>query len=283
MTWTLTDDLDVYMATVGPFLAEDPVTETVLLTLTRSLREHGIHAYGEGQPLMGWWTDPAGQLAAALLQTPGRPVLLSRCPGAAIAELEQVLAEHADRVAEARLAVEHENMISDIVARRTGTAPKVVMRTRLYRLGELLLPDPAPVGAMHSATAKDRELAIRWSTAFLEDVGEPDTPEGVAAQTDQRMGRGDFRLWRRPDGVPVSMATISAPLEGMSRISLVYTPPEHRRHGYAAALTAALCQVALAAGVRETLLFTDLANPTANRVYQRIGFVPVSDAVVLGW
>ena len=283
MTWTLTDDLDVYTATVGPFLAEDPVTETVLLTLTRSLREHGAHTYGQGQPLLGWWTDPAGRLSAALLQAPGRALLLSRCPDAAVVELEQVLAEHTDRIAEARVAVEHEDMISDMVVRRTGTAPKVVVRSRLYRLGEFLPPDPTPTGAAHSATAEDRDLAIRWSTAFLEGLGETDTPEGVAAHTDERMGRGELRLWRRPDGVPVCMASISAPIEGMSRISLVYTPPEHRRRGYAAALTAALCQVALAAGVRETLLFTDLANPTANRVYQRIGFVPVSDAVVLGW
>jgi predicted GNAT family acetyltransferase len=283
VTWTLTDDLDVYMATVGPFLAEDPVTETVLLTLTRSLREHGAHTYGEGQPLLGWWTDPAGHLAAALLQAPGRSLLLSRCPDAAVVELEQVLVEHADRITEVRVAVEHEDMISDIVVRRTGTVPEVVVRTRLYRLGELLLPDPAAAGATHLATVEDRNLAIRWCTAFLEHLGEADTPEGVAAHTGERIGRGELRLWRRPDAVPVSMASISAPIEGMSRISLVYTPPEHRRQGYAAALTAALCQTSLDAGVRETLLFTDLANPTANGVYQRIGFEPISDAVILGW
>jgi predicted GNAT family acetyltransferase len=46
-------------------------------------------------------------------------------------------------------------------------------------------------------------------------------------------------------------------------------------------VTAALTQEALDAGAREVVLFTDLANPTSNGVYQRIGYRPVDDYLML--
>jgi len=60
-------------------------------------------------------------------------------------------------------------------------------------------------------------------------------------------------------------------------VSLVYTPPERRNRGYASALVAALSQHLLDAGWQFCVLFTDLANPISNSIYQRIGYRPVSD------
>ena len=58
----------------------------------------------------------------------------------------------------------------------------------------------------------------------------------------------------------------------MSRIGPVYTPPEHRGHGYAAADTAAAARWALERGARQVLLYTDPANPTTtNRLYPPAG------------
>ena len=68
---------------------------------------------------------------------------------------------------------------------------------------------------------------------------------------------------------------------GMVRVGPVYTPPEHRRRGYGAAVTAAASQHALDAGAVQVVLFTDLANPTSNSVYQRIGYRPGDDFVEL--
>ncbi|WP_084609017.1 GNAT family N-acetyltransferase [Thermocrispum agreste] len=85
-------------------------------------------------------------------------------------------------------------------------------------------------------------------------------------------------LWH-DDGVVRSMARASAQLHGMSRVGMVYTPPEHRRRGYGAAVTAAVSQWALDQGARDVVLFTDLDNPTSNSIYQKIGYRPVYDAV----
>jgi predicted GNAT family acetyltransferase len=87
-------------------------------------------------------------------------------------------------------------------------------------------------------------------------------------------------LWEA-DGVPVSMAGLSRDVAGVVRVQAVYTPPEHRRRGYGGAITTAVSQAALDAGAAEVVLFTDLANPTSNALYQRLGYQPIGDRVQL--
>ena len=105
----------------------------------------------------------------------------------------------------------------------------------------------------------------------------------MAAEVDRRMGR--LRLWE-VDGEArsreaVSMAGSTRPSSGMVRVDAVYTPPRRRRHGYAAAVTAAVTRAALDAGASDVVLFTDLANPTSNAVYTRLGYRPVEDRTLL--
>ena len=69
----------------------------------------------------------------------------------------------------------------------------------------------------------------------------------------------------------------------MVRVGPVYTPPGLRGRGYGGAATAAVSQAALGAGAREVVLYTDLANPTSNALYQRLGYRPVEDRVVLSF
>ncbi|MEU8438766.1 GNAT family N-acetyltransferase [Streptomyces sp. NPDC029216] len=59
----------------------------------------------------------------------------------------------------------------------------------------------------------------------------------------------------------------------------VYTPSHLRGRGYASAVTAAVTQDALNNGADNVLLFTDLANPISNALYQYLGYRPVADFV----
>jgi predicted GNAT family acetyltransferase len=70
-------------------------------------------------------------------------------------------------------------------------------------------------------------------------------------------------------------------LDAGARVGPVYTPPESRRRGYAGAITAAISRRALDDGAPQVSLFTDLANPISNGVYQRLGYVPVEDRQIL--
>jgi hypothetical protein len=161
--------------------------------------------------------------------------------------------------------------------RRTGGEASAGKGSRLYRLGELRPPDPAPAGLARVATTADRELLISWYESFTGELGE--LAENVAEAVDDRIGFGGLTLWEA-DGVPVSMAGHSRPIAGMARVAPVFTPRELRRRGYAAGVTAAVSRAA-AALVDEVLLFTDVANATTNALYQRLGYVPIEDRVVV--
>ena len=92
-------------------------------------------------------------------------------------------------------------------------------------------------------------------------------------------------LTAMPDPVAAALARTLAgngrAVAGQTRIGPVYTPPEHRGRGYGGAVTTAVSLQALAAGAAEVLLYTDLANPTSNALYQRLGYRPVTDRLQL--
>ncbi|MER6362019.1 GNAT family N-acetyltransferase [Kitasatospora sp. NPDC001527] len=110
------------------------------------------------------------------------------------------------------------------------------------------------------------------------DISIPD----VATVVDDRTAAGQLHLWE-DGGRPVAVAGVSAVVAGMSRIGPVYTPRDARGRGYASGVTAAASAAALAGGAGEVLLYTDLANPTSNSIYQQIGYRPVEDCLVLAF
>ena len=98
---------------------------------------------------------------------------------------------------------------------------------------------------------------------------------------DARLKRGDagFVIWE--DDGPVSLAGFGGTTPTGTRIGPVYTPPEHRGRGYGSAVTAAVSAERLAAGRRFCFLYTDLSNPTSNRIYVAIGYRRVCDSLEL--
>jgi predicted GNAT family acetyltransferase len=94
---------------------------------------------------------------------------------------------------------------------------------------------------------------------------------------DDYLARTDGGVYVWEDGEPVSLAGYGGPTPNGIRIGPVYTPPAYRGRGYASALTAELTSLLLSSGRRFCFLFTDLANPTSNRIYERIGYEPVTD------
>jgi predicted GNAT family acetyltransferase len=176
-------------------------------------------------------------------------------------------------------------------SRHTGVPGRVGMRQGVFAL-ERVEPPPKPPGATRVATGADRELALRWWVAFGEEVLHEGGPgrERAEKSVDHKLSSptSGFLLWE-DDGEPVSLAGWGGPTPNGIRIGPVYTPPELRARGYATALTAELSQGLLdgrlfEGGRRFCFLYTDLANPTSNAIYERIGYRRVADAaeVVFG-
>jgi predicted GNAT family acetyltransferase len=152
------------------------------------------------------------------------------------------------------------------------------MHERLYRLGTLT-PPSGVVGTARRAELRDVDLLGDWQLAFLhEAVAALRPPSDPRPAVQDAVTQGGLMLWE-VDGRPVAYATARRPLAGMSRVGPVYTPAAHRRRGYAGAVTAAAARWALDHGARHVAIFTDLANPTTNRLYPRLGFRPVHDAL----
>ncbi|MFJ3304627.1 GNAT family N-acetyltransferase [Streptomyces sp. NPDC086549] len=278
--WQLTEDLDDFLARAGGFLRSRPALHTVPLTVTDALRERGLHLYGDQAPLFGFLGEEGnGGVRAALIHTP--PHQLNLTP---------LTADEADSLAARLLALGHPvpsvsgktataAAFAEAWERRAGATGRIHQRQRLYRLGKLEAPEPMPEGRARVAGPADRDLLMRWFKEFGEASGQ----RGFIAPgewADARIAYGGATLWETPDGTPVSLAGVTRQVAGQVRVGPVYTPAHLRGRGYAGAATAAVSRAVLEAGASEVLLFTDLANPTSNALYQRIGYREVADFTV---
>jgi hypothetical protein len=165
-------------------------------------------------------------------------------------------------------------------AARRGVRATPIVEQRIYALTRLVPPSPVR-GAVRVATADDRALVLEWMRAFAAELRQDGDDGGrLERSVDARLAGGaeaGVGLWTIDDE-PVSLAGYGGRTPNGIRIGPVYTPPELRGSGYGSAVTAAVTQLALDHGRRFCFLYTDLANPTSNAIYQRLGYEPVCDS-----
>lgn len=157
----------------------------------------------------------------------------------------------------------------------TGVETRTLRGLRAYELHELRTP-PEITGHARTAREADRALLEPWCTAFGEDIEEP-LGDGQAARAVSRFIDSDNMMLWVVDDAAVSMAAINRRTPRSSCVAWVYTPPAHRRSGYASAVVAALSQRELAAGAAWCSLFTNVSNPTSNHIYMELGYEPRCD------
>jgi hypothetical protein len=167
------------------------------------------------------------------------------------------------------------------LAGASGRTAERILSQGVYGLTAVREVERAP-GEPHPAGPKDRALLLDWLRAFVtEAVPDPDeTFRRMERTLESRFGIESAGFWLWLDGGrPVSLAGFSGPTPTGIRIGPVYTPPELRRRGYATTLVADLSAWLLERGHRACFLYTDLANPTSNRIYVEIGYERVCDAM----
>jgi uncharacterized protein len=249
------------------FLASQPVLHNLVLSLLEA-------RVARSEPGRYWVAIEQGKTAGVVLQSPlSFPATLTPM------EPEVVMAM-VDAIAEAGVVLPGVNGDAATAASfagqwtercKTGATP--FMGTRIYELledGET----PGIKGELRRAVAKDRSLMIDWTRAFSAEVGEDASDD--EGRVDRGLAAGQLWIW--DDAETVSMAVARSPAEQVTRIAGVYTPPELRKHGYATACVYALSNHLRSAGYR-SMLYTDLANPTSNSIYRRIGYRAVGEAL----
>jgi len=274
------DDAAAFLTEAEPLLLADEARHNLILGIAGTIRDTP-----DLYPLRSLWlVRDAGEVVAAALRTPPYNLILARPRSApALAALaEAVAGEELPGVTGTEPEVEE---FAELWSRHSGVAGRVNMRQGVYAL-EQVEPLPVVPGSARVATADDRALALRWWIAFGEEVLHEGGPgrERAEASVDHKLSSptSGLLLWE-DGGEPVSVAGWGGPTPNGIRVGPVYTPPELRGRGYATALTAELSQRLLdgrlyEGGRRFCFLYTDLANPTSNAIYERIGYRRIAEA-----
>jgi hypothetical protein len=262
-----------FLARAQTWLEQEEAVNSLILGIAARLAEHPERIK---QPPYLATVEAGGALVAAAVMTPPHRIILYSAAGADPAPLRAILADL--RVGGwAAPGVMAPAATSEAFAQlwmaETGCAYRPGMRERAYAL-RCVIPPAAVPGALRPATEDDLPLAAAWVRRFILDAG-LSAAEDAHEIAEQRIADRDLFLW--DDDGPASMAAKTRRSAHGISLSLVYTPPELRGRGYASACVAALSQQLLDAGWQFCALFTDLANPTSNDIYQRIGYRPVCD------
>lgn len=223
--------------------------------------------------------EEGDRVVAAALRTPPHWLVLAR--PLADGALEALAGGIEEELPGAVGATPEIEAFADAWSRRHGLGWTTGFSQRIFALERLLPPKPV-AGVARVATEDDQPLLLDWLRSFsIEALHEEDPDEGeLEANVEHRLVAEDaaYVLWE-VDGEAVSCAGYGSSTPSGSRVGPVYTPPEHRGHGYASAVTAHVSAERLASGRRFCFLYTDLANPTSNKIYVAIGYRRVCDSI----
>ena len=249
------------------FLDSKPVHHNVILTL--------LHArFAQHKPGRYWVATDGNTVVGVVFQSPlnFRAIVTPMDP--------KVVPLLVDAISDAKVRLP--GVTGDVTtaahfagqwAERLKSAVVPFMGQRIYEVDKVEEPT-AVSGHFRKAVLSDRERLINWVRHFYTDTGVQDSSSESIVEG--RLSAGQLWLW--DDSGAVSMAGLTPPMEGVVRVQLVYTPPEHRGKGYASACVASLSKRIRGEGYR-CILYTDLGNPISNAIYRRIGYRAVVEAI----
>ena len=151
------------------------------------------------------------------------------------------------------------------------------------RIYELLKVNPEIrlMGNLRLAEEKDMSFLPYWIEGFNSDC----FGNSPAPKPDQEAYRYHINTKMlyilEVDRTPVTMAQRNREMRTVCGVGQVYTPPYFRGKGYASSCVAAVSALILKKGFTKCVLYTDLANPISNSIYQKIGYTPVCDSLEL--
>ena len=269
--------VEEFLGAAGAFLEEREAEHNLLFGLSSTIRLVP-ELFADDPPTFATVIDGAGRVLAASLRTPPHNQVIS-----CVDELDAI-----DPLVEALRGLPLPGVVgpSDAAGRfattwtqATGQPARVEVAERTFRLERVIPPERPAAGSWRIVEARDRDLIARWVVEFsneaLPEAPPIPDPGAVADRWVGGVGRIGY-VWE-DGGEVASLVGAGGETPHGIRIGPVYTPPERRGRGYASSLTAAASQDQLDRGRRFVFLFTDLANPTSNKIYQAIGYEAVCD------
>ena len=167
---------------------------------------------------------------------------------------------------------------STIWSQQTGKIKKLGMNQKIYKIENVIIPNT--LGQLRLAQIDEADLIAQWLVEFADESLLPSDRKSFEERLTQAVKAIDnqFAYVWLVDETPVSMAHLGRPTQNGISISAVYTPKHMRKKGYGSAIVAHLSQKMLDSGKKFCVLYTDLSNPTSNKIYQNIGYQEVADS-----
>ena len=270
------DDVRSFLDAASPLLMPDEARYNLLFGICSTLIE-APRAYATFHL---WTLESRGEVMWVGLMTPPFNILVTR-PAQPDALDFAAEALHTGGVSLPGVtgALPEVDDFADRWERLTGLKRRLRMGQGIYAVQEVRPPEGVS-GQMRLAADSDRGLLAEWLRAFAAESTPEESPHLEVDQIITRRlesSHGGFALWEDA-GESVSVSGFGGETPTGIRIGPVYTPPALRGRGYASALVAELSRGLLAAGRDYCFLYTDLANPNSNRIYQRVGYERVCDS-----
>jgi predicted GNAT family acetyltransferase len=262
-----------FLSGVGKYLAEDEALHEGILGMSNAMQRRPALF-----PMEDRWfcsIDTSNKINTAAMYA--RDVLILDYFSGDINDITNELVKAVTGALKNLQAVRGDKILVDAFAqkwcRSRNVKIKFKMEQELYRLDKVN-DVPLSPGRMRVATMAEKDLVLDWFHHFHLDVSGEER-EGWEATILPAVEAGWVFFWE--DGKPVAMATKTAPTDNGMSVGGVYTPPELRGKGYATSCVAELSRNILQSGKKFCRLTTDLANPTSNSIYQKIGYRPIGN------
>jgi predicted GNAT family acetyltransferase len=272
-----TGDVEEYAAAVEAFLKADPCARNVLLTIIDLVRS-APQTYPVAPSF--WWVADSDAVVGAASWTPPYHLLVSSLPpeeaGDLVIDVIKRSTEHGPRLGGVNGPADSARVVAAAWTSATGDA---IARDRLILLNELvsLVEVPVPLGARRHARAEEVTMLAAWLERFSAEIDHP-APADALAIAGHMVQSNHVDVWVVGDEVVCMVGYRDA--AGVVRIGPVYTPPEHRNHGYGRRLTYEVTAEAIRRpDVDHAMLFTDAANPVSNSIYRQAGYQPRGEHV----
>lgn len=160
----------------------------------------------------------------------------------------------------------------------TSAIPRVHVQQGVHRLDELN-DIPQSSGELQAADKSHQSMVVEWMTQYGKETEESLVVERAPELAESLIHDQRLFLWL-VDGIPVSMAGRARTTKNGATINAVFTPDSFKKKGYATQAVWHLTKDLLQQGYSFCSLYTDLANPTSNSIYKKIGYNKISDSIV---
>ncbi len=254
------------------WLVQREAENNLILGIARQLRDPN-HPYQD--PIYLATVEDNGRVVGCGYRTPPYKFGITDMPTSAVPLLVEDAADVYSTIPAILGPEVQATKFAELWSLRFGGLWNVGTRQRIYQLERVIFPETRAPGSMRVAADADRDRVAEFVRGFSSEThqfgGEPD------ARAQRLVTAGAIYLWE--DGEVRSMASSSGETSNGVRIGYVYTPSALRGRGYATTLVATLSQRMLDEGRTFCFLYTELANPSSNAIYKRIGYEPVCDVV----